>query len=77
MGSATRKVLSTHYVARVVIEKVTKSGVMEYGVTEPDAATQINRDVAEVGNFTAIDPDLNTTIRKAWDGLGIFKEEKA
>lgn len=71
MADKDRKIVSTHYVIRVVVEQVTTTGELPYQGDVPIPGT-INRDVREVGNFVAKDAGLAVTITKAVGHLNLM-----
>lgn len=68
-----RKKLSTHYVVRTVIERVDKTGVVPYNGSDEEA-TQIDRHVTEIGNFTVTGVNLNKALERAQTALEINGE---
>jgi hypothetical protein len=75
MASSSYKKVSTHYVVRVVVERVDAFGVVAYG-NEVPAVESIDRKVSEVGNAVAKDKLLSAAITKAKGHLDLMGEEE-
>lgn len=68
-----RQQLSTHFVIRYIVEKVTVTGVVPYGGDEADPSS-IKRDVGELGNATVKTKTLEGAVEQTIKHLQILVE---
>lgn len=71
MASEKRAIIHEHHVVTVKVEYVVKTGTIPYNGT-PEEATNVQREVREIGTANITDDSLSSAIEKAIDTLNII-----